>query len=72
MVLIRPVEVEILKQQQVPLMLELHYRYRKLHLPMTGPVPATGFASSYGPYALMVVLAGAVAFVLFRKKRAEY
>ena len=33
---------------------------------------ATGFASSYGPYALMVVLAGAVAFVLFRKKRAEY
>ncbi len=33
---------------------------------------ATGFASSYGPYALMVVLAGAVAFVLFRKRRAEY
>ena len=33
------VEVEILKQQQVPLMLELHYRHRKLHLPMTGPVP---------------------------------
>ena len=33
---------------------------------------ATGFALSYGPYALMVVLAGAVAFVLFRKKRAEY
>lgn len=33
---------------------------------------ATGFASSYGPYALMVVLACAVAFVLFRKKRAEY
>jgi len=33
---------------------------------------ATGFVSSYGPYALMVVLAGAVAFVLFRKRRAEY
>lgn len=33
---------------------------------------ATGFVLSYGPYALMVVLAGAVAFVLFRKKRAEY
>lgn len=33
---------------------------------------ATGFALSYGPYALMVVLAGAVAFVLFRKRRAEY
>ena len=32
----------------------------------------TGFALSYGPYALMVVLAGAVAFVLFRKRRAEY
>lgn len=33
---------------------------------------ATGFVLSYGPYALMVVLAGAVAFVLFRKRRAEY
>ena len=33
---------------------------------------ATGFVSTYGPYVIMVILAGVAAFGLFRKRRSEF